>query len=267
MAKTKYRELMRFIRRAWEAESAKKEDFGATIVNVGPGWPQASPEIIAGIVNKEIGSVAKSRRQLKWRLKSIRYPYIHLKPPSKSSDTFLRRVRKERILDVITTPPVLWNIRRVWFNDLYRKRETKNRERGVSQFGYPLMFHNKVMHAIWRHRKSIEKLAKGASIPKDWLAEYLAATQKQILKEARNYYPQFLGGFRTVSQISLTSVEVDVRLELFHALEDALKKKGIVNHSLCHQLTALICTPSNLIRQRRLIPTPQNILENVRDEK
>jgi hypothetical protein len=267
VAKKSYEELQRFILGAWHAESAERRKFSDTPPSVGPGFPHVSPEIIAGAVMSEIGSIAKSRRELIWRLKSIRYPYFPPDPiQSKASKTFYRHVRELRLLGVLTSPPILWYIRLVWFRDQYHQQETENRRRGVSQVGHPFSFHDQVMREIWRHRQRIERLARQASVQHDWLVEYLEATQKQILKEARNYYPEFLDKFKPAKQIPLHSLEVEMRVELFRALEEAFKKKNIPNHSLCYQLTALICTSHRTIKQKLLIPSPRTILTNVRDE-
>jgi len=134
--------------------------------SIGPGWPHLEgARIFSAKVSKELGSLAESRKQLKFRLEKFLYPYPYGNTIGK---TFYQHLHEAGLLDVILNPPVLWEIRRLWWFQRYYEEESMARKNKKSEYGYPLEFHRKLMFECSSHLQRIESLVTGKQVRKDW---------------------------------------------------------------------------------------------------
>ncbi len=264
MLKKHYEQMRRFILEALRAAEAGRARLQDDVPSLGPPWPYVAHDLIGPRVTAELSDPDKSRRQLVWRLKRLEYPYPER---NKRHRTFYRLLRERGLLDLLLNPPLLWEIRMAWFTRLTDEQEQRLRKEKESQHGHPLEFHRKLMLEIAGHLRRLLQMCKREHVPSSWLTEYSAAIQKQLLREASIYYPQLLRWFKPASQIRPISLAVDVRVDLFHALDAALRTRNVESHKLAYQLTALISSPSSCIRNHKLDPDPEEVRRNVRDRE
>jgi hypothetical protein len=255
-----------FIAEALEERKKERKAWPAGVVPlIGPGWPHLEgTNILGSKVSKELGSPAKSKKQLIWRLKEFHYPYPE---GNKSGNSFYQHVQNLGLLDLILNPPMLWHVRRIWWFGRYYEEEATAKLAKKSEHGYPFEFHRKLMFECSSHLHRIQELLKRNEASKEWIGEYRKAILKQLLHEAAIYYPELLPKPKPALQIRLHSFEVGGRLELFDAIEAVLARMGIKNHKLALQLTALFCSSPRQILAHRLDPSPEILRRNVRDRK
>ena len=259
----RFAELRRQIREAVKASENNRPALppGAP-PNIGLGWPHVGEELIASKASRNLSTPEKSQARLIARLKTFQYPYPE---GNQRHKTFHRHVREEGLLDLLLHPPLLWDIRRAWFFHRYHAIGTRLHQERKSQHGHRLSFHREMMLEISAHLTRILRLARQGQVPRSWFAEYYGAVQKELLREASIVYPELLRWLKPATQIRPHSLEVDLQVDLFHAIEAAFRKRNVVNHKLAYQLAALICSPSNCIKTHRLDPSPETVRRNVRD--
>jgi hypothetical protein len=219
----------------------------------GPPWPYVTGDKIAERVGRELSTVEKSRKQLVWRLKRIRYPYGTTARVQKS---FYVHVRALDLLDFLLSEPFLDNVYNAWFCRRYYELEKTLFDQKKSQYGYPRDFHRDIMRELSKHWGRIVKIAGKHGVPMGEFAEYLKANQKQLLVQASVCYPELLWRFKRASRITPRSFAVDTRLDIFDAIQKEFTRRKIENDELAYQLTALACSGTSSIVKRLLDPTP-----------
>lgn len=94
-------------------ESQQKTLPPGLVPSVWPAWPYVDgSNILGSMVSREIGQPEKSQEELKWRLKQVRYPFPE---GNKSGKTFYQHIQSLGLLDLLLNPPLLWEIRQVWW--------------------------------------------------------------------------------------------------------------------------------------------------------
>ena len=93
---------------------------------------------IAERVDREYSTVEKSRKQLLWRLKRIRYPYG---TTARIQKTFYVYVRASDLLDFLLSEPFLDKVYIAWYCRRYYELEKTVFDQKKSQYGYPWEFH------------------------------------------------------------------------------------------------------------------------------
>ena len=128
----------------------------------GPPWPYIIGDRIAARVSREQGPLSTSQAQLVRRLRAFRYPYVATHPyavSNRKGKTFFAHVQSLGLLQFLLNPPFLWEVRRVWFFRRHYDLEMELRRKRLSQYGYPVSFHNEMMLAISTHLNKISKIA------------------------------------------------------------------------------------------------------------
>ena len=249
--------------RTWLKERDKHEG-PADPVREGPPWPYVTGDKIAERVNREQGTLEKSRKQLAWRLKRIRYPYGTRATVKKS---FYTHVKALGLLNFLLSESFLCKVRAAWFFRSHHELEKEYFQRRKSQYGYPREFHRDIMRELSKHWGQIVKIAGKHGVPIAQFAEYLPAIQKQLVVQASVCYPELLWRFRRASRITPHSLAVEMRLEIFDAIQVELEKRKIRNDELSYQLTALLCSGRSSIARRLLDATPDVVRLSVTNRK
>lgn len=262
-------------------EKARKQENRpiATPPTAWPPWPYVDlPLETTAKVSEEIGSPSKSKKEIDWRLKQIEYPFPE---GNRNHKTFYQHVESLGLLGALRIPPLLSQIRNVWWFQRDYAAELELWRRGESPYGLPLEFHRKAMFECAAHLHRLDTLAleykihqkrwsRSANRPRgQWFDEYRKATLNEILREAAVYYPQLLwpGQPKPARQIHPVSLEVDMRLELYKALVAEFARRKQPNRKLAIQLTALFCSSAQDIRDHKLVPTPEDVRKNVSDRR
>jgi hypothetical protein len=237
---------------------------------VWPAWPYLEGSNVLGSkVTKELGSPEQSKREVEWRLKRLPYPYP---AGNKKNRTFHKHLQSLGVLDLILSPLVLWEIRRVWWFQRFYGHEVSARRERRSDYGYGVEFHRKLMFECSSHLHRIEALMKKYAVRGKWIEVYRKAILTELLREAAICYPQLLR-WRTLRwpkpalQIRPRSFAVDMQLTLYDEIETAFARRKIIKHKLARQLTALVCSTHEDISKWKLNPTPEQIRSNIRDRK
>jgi hypothetical protein len=272
MAAARHGKLKRFVSEALEAwlKERDKHIGPADPVREGPPWPYVSGDMIADRVSRELSTPEKSRKQLAWRLKRFRYPYvIHhpFGPPIRTTKSFYRHVKDLGLLDFLLKPPFLWEVRRAWFSRRHHELEKLLHDEAKSQHGYPLKYHRKMMLGILSHLTRISTLASEHGVPRKWFANYYAASLEHLLAEASVCYPELLRWYKPSSRIRRYPLGVDTQLDIFNAITAEFRMRHKPNSKLAHQLTALICSPQSCIANRELNPRPDTVRTNLRQRR
>ena len=229
-----------------------------------PPWPYVSEDKIVPRVRRELSTIAKSRRQLVRRLQRIRYPY---QSTAKIRHSFYSHVKRFRLLTFLRSSEFLYKVRMAWSFHRQYELEKDLFDRKQSQDGYPLVFHRDILREISRHLDRIVKIAGKHGVPKEQFAKYQKSIQDQLRVEVAVCYPELQRWFKTASRIRPHSSAVEMRLEIFDAIQAELAKRSIHNDELAYQLTALICSGRSSIEKRLLDPTPDAVRLSVNDRK
>jgi len=255
----------------FEEEHDQQREAFSDISWVQPGFPYplTHEDPICARISAEISDQEKSKRELLWRLKRISYPYPST---NKSRRTFYRHLQSLGVLDLLLNPPLLYEIRRTRFFLLTYAEERKLHSERKSPHGYPLPFHRQTLWELARHMKRISRIAESHRVPREWFRNYVAELRTQLLREASIYFPELLawfqlGQFRRATRIRPRPMKREIQVELYRGIEVALSTRGIKNHTLARQLTALICSPVDSIQKHKLEPTPDAVRSSVRQSK
>ncbi len=267
MAAARLGELKQFVSEALWTELAERDKHvgPAGPVREGPPWPYVSGDKIAA--QKSRGNylrLLRSRKQFVRRLQRIRYPY---QSTAKTRRSFYSHVRGFGLLTFLRSTEFLYKVRRAWFFHRHYELEKDLFDRKQSQDGYPLVFHRDIMREISKHWDRIVTIAGKHGVPKEQFAEHKKAIQKQLLVEASVCCPELQRWFKRASRIRPHSCAVEMRLEIFDAIQAELAKRKMKNDELAYQLTALICSGRSSIRERLLDPTPDVVRLSVKNRK
>jgi hypothetical protein len=172
--------------RAWLKERDNHVD-PADPVREGPPWPGVAGDKIAARVNQELSTSDKTRKQLIYRLKRIRYPYATTTRVKKS---FYIHLKGLGLLTFLLGKPFLDKVRSAWFFRRYYELEKELFRQRKSQYGCPREFHRDIMRELSKHWGRIVKIAGRHGVPTDQFAEYLLAIQKQLVVQAPVCYPE-----------------------------------------------------------------------------
>jgi hypothetical protein len=254
--------LQELIHEALDASMAERqgfqERFAEAPVAVGLGYPHPHTRVDL-FAPKEVDSLAHTKRMLIERLKKFQYPYPD---GNKAHKTFYLHLKDKGLLDVLLNLPLIFEIQSEWFFRRYYERERKSFDRGESQHGYPLAFHREMMYDLADHLDRIDQVSRSHHVPNDWFAPYRKVVQQHLLREASIYYPELLRDFTEASKIRPRHHKGEREADLFRAIESAFAQKGIVNHKLAQQLTALICSAPDCTSTGKLNPSPETIRRN-----
>jgi hypothetical protein len=193
------------------------------------------------------------------RLKRFQYPYPQ---GNKSRKTFYRHLKDAGLLDVLLNLPLIFEIQSEWFFRRYYDLERKSFDRHQSQHGHPMAFHREMMHDLADHLDRVSEIPRSHRVPKTWFIPYRKVVQQQLLREASICYPELLRDFTQAADIRPRQRKGEREASLFQAIESAFAEKGTINHKLAQQLTALICSPPDCIRNGKLDPSPETIRRN-----
>jgi hypothetical protein len=218
--------------------------------------PHTRVDLLAG---KALVSTEKAKRSLIDRLKRFQYPYPQ---GNKARKTFYRHLKDNGLFDVLLSLPLIFEVQGEWFSRRYYDRERKSFERRQSHHGYPLAFHEEMMYELAEHLDSISEVPRRYRVPKSWFATYRKVIQQQLLREASICHPELLRDFTHAADIRPRQRKGEREANLFGAIERAFAERGVVNHKLAQQLTALICSPPDCIRTHKLDPSPETIRRN-----
>lgn len=241
------------------------EDVGfVTLSKPGPPWPRIEHEILPK-PPKELSSPTESTKEINLRLRKFLYPYPQ---GNKRGKTFHQHVKSLGLLNLITKPPLLWDIRFVWFDRVLSKHQRELKTKKLSQNKYPLRFHRDVMLRVFQHRKDIAKLSRDHGVDdREWFSQYYEALDQEIFREATKYYPEMRRWFIPAQQLSVRSLWVSTQLYLYEAIVKAFESKNIQNNFLAYQLTALFCSSRECIHAGKLDPDPERVRKYERDER
>jgi hypothetical protein len=114
-----------------------------------------------------------------------------------------RRVFSER------PPPLLGDIRRVWWFQRYYSGEMDLLTQRKSKYGFPLEFHRKAIFECSAHWHRLQKLSKENAVPEEWFEGCREAVLEELLREAAIYYPKLLERYSPALQIRPHSFAVD----------------------------------------------------------
>jgi hypothetical protein len=250
--KTRLQEL---IGEALEIAKAQREDLSRRIPEVAyewPPWPFWDWDPLGAAVSKEVGTTGQSVSDIVWRLKRFHYPY---ELGAKNPKTFYQYAQSNGVLNLLTSAPLLSDIRRFWWAQLYDSYQAKLGKK--SPYGYPLAFHRDLLFQLSNHLNHIERLAAKHHVPAAWFKEYRSATLKQLLREAAIYYPEVQFRLVPANQLRTPLRKIEAQVALFHTLHTALKQKGFDSRKFCYQLTAVLCSPREHIKKNNeLSPHP-----------
>jgi hypothetical protein len=266
MAAVQLGNLKQFVSEALWTELAERDKHlkSSGPVRLGPPWPYVSGDKISARVSRELSTIAKSRRQLVRRLQRIRYPY---QSTAKISHSFYFQVKKFRLLTFLRSREFLYRVRRAWFFRRHYELEKDLFDQRKSQDGYPLIFHRDILREISKHWDRIVKITGKYGGPTEQFAKYQKAIQEQLLVEASACYPELQRWFKRASRIGPRSCAVEIRCEIYDAIQAELARRSIGNDELACQLTALICSGTSSIENHRLAPTPDSVRLSVKNRK
>jgi len=237
--------------------------------HVWPAWPYWNYGTVSAAVSKELGGPEETVSEIVWRLKRFRYPYHGEK--GKRPKTFYQRAEILGILDALLRPPLLWDIRSLWWFQKYNSCELELKQRKKSEYGLPMAFHRQLLFQLSAHLSELEKIAGKHERKKDketkaWFErfyEYRRATLKQILSEAAIVYPQVQDRLTPAAQLKAKAEKLDAEVALFLKLDSMFKGQGLKSHKFAYHLTSLFCTPRKTVSQHQLRPTPETIRRNI----
>jgi len=210
----------------------------------------------------EIGSLAKTNRELVARLKHFPYPYPD---GNKKGNTFYSHLKKLGLLALLLSPPLLWDIRMVWFFRRHARLEKSLKAKKLSEFGFPLDFHRKMAIELFDHLERITQLAEQHEVPDmEWFAEYYAAIQAQFLREGAAYYPELRRSLKPFHRLRTYEFSADNQVMMYDALHRAFSGRNLTKTKLAQQLTALICSRPDCIETGKLDPSPDSVRKNVK---
>jgi hypothetical protein len=243
---------------------------------VWPAWPYLSDGTLPETIGKELGNSDKSVREIRWRLKQFRYPY--LASNAKKPKTLYEHAKSAGILEELLTPPLLFDIRVFWRYQRYDFYQKKLRIENKSEYGQPMALHDDLMCQLSTHLEEIDGLvakASGTKRPdaKAWLDgfnKYRNALLKQLLVEAAIVYPQVQRHLKPAKQIHREREKIRAQVSLFEKFNAVIKQKslkGLERHRFAYHLVALICTPRDTIKKHRLRPTPVTVRKNIENSK
>jgi hypothetical protein len=227
-------------------------------VELGVPWPY----VLDYPVSKPLDDPEKSKREILRRLKSFLYPYPE---GNKSHKTFYRHLKSLELLNSLVTTPLLWNIRMVWSFQQIHGLELNLKRQKLSAHNFPLAFHREKLHLLFDHTKRIDSLEKKFEVSdQEWLGDYVAAVKGQLLKEGASYYPKFRLAFEPSHKLPVFS-NVDNHVELYFALLNSFTASGRKSKKLARQVTAILCSRPECIRDKKLDLTPERIRKDVGD--
>jgi len=270
--------LQAYINEALQIEREEREGFAKRFPGVAPSWPPwpyLTDDPLASVVSKELSAKA-TLKDLRWRLRQFQYPY----PASNAQKptTFYSHSKAVDILEDVLTPPLLDDIRRFWWSQCYEAHQKRFRDQKKSHHGHPLSFHSELMYQLSGHLAEMDKLVKRYSLrkrvkSKGWFVrfyEYRRVALRRLLSEAAIVYPQIQETLKPASQIRTKEPKIEQQAWLFEKFDAAIKRrsaKGRERHLFAYNLTALICTPREIVLRHRLCPTPVTVRKNIQDSK
>lgn len=232
-------------------------------VSLGIPWPYVTHDLVADRVSKELASPERTRNQLIYRLKRFLYPYPE---GNRKKRTFYTHVRSLGLLEPLVAPLLLWDIQMAWFLQRHYEIERDLQRKQLSQLGFPLDFHKRMLHLLFAHLQRTTALAQQHHVPvQEWLREYHSEINKQLLLEAGQYFPQLRLWAKPADKLRVYSHAVGTQVEVYCAISAIFKKRKLKNNKLACQLTALICSSSARIRGGQLDPNPERVRKYVRD--
>jgi hypothetical protein len=254
------------LREALEIERVRREELSRRFPEVPfawPPWPHLEGDSLSVECSKELGSEEDSISDIQWRLQEFYYPY-ELGP--KNSKSFYEWAKSRGVLNVLISPPLLWEIRRFWWNQLHDSRLAKLGKKSI--YGYPLAFHRGILHQLVVHLDHIEKFATKYHVPLEWLGKYRAAVLEQLLHEGAIYYPEAQFHLVPANQLPTPLRKIKAQIVLFNKLYLVLKENGLDSRKFAYQLTALFCSSREHIKKHHeLVPTPLAVRRNVETYK
>jgi hypothetical protein len=225
-------------------------------------WPYSSGNDIAYEINQQLGPPEQSQQDLVARLSDIEYPYP---VGNKKHSTFYDHLKKQDILRFVIEPPFLWKVRMVWWWRKAYEIDVELKKRGMAKSRLPVKLHRSMMNLIFAHHSRVEELCETYGvIRQQWTAEYLAALNRQFLREAVYVYPE--AGKRLVPALQLHDHRPGStpQLEIYRSIIDIQKRCGKKrNKTLARQLTALICSSAESIREHNLEPNPEAVRQSL----
>jgi hypothetical protein len=225
-------------------------------------WPYTGGTGVAAEVNRLLGSPEQSREELLARLNAFDYPYPG---PNKKHKTFYDHLKTQGMLQVVIQPPFLWKVRMVWWWRIAFETELELKKSALSKCRMRLRFHKQMMNLISEHHSRVSALGKTHGIVgQPWIVEYLAALDRQFLKEAENVYPDANRRLVPASQLSIYPFGSAPQVEIYRAILDGQKRcEKKRNKKFACQLTALICSSADSIREKKLEPNPAAVRQNI----
>ena len=205
----------------------------------------------------------KTKREIVWRLKNFHYPYPE---GNKAHKTFYKHIKSLGLLNLLLTPPLLWSIRSVWFDQQSHKLESKWKSERHSVHNLPIAYHRALLHLLFDHIRRIDRVGEKFEVSnQEWLRDYYVALQKQLLREGASYYPQFRRTFKPSHRLRVWSHEVENQLELYFALLESFGSVRPKSKKLARQVTAVLCSGPECIRNKTLNPDPERVRKYIGD--
>lgn len=268
MRRPRLTEIQSYISHLFESASLEQKstfDSSDLVISSDPAvfWPHASRDLLVPLAVAELGSAEKSKREIIDRFSRIRYPFPE---GTKSGKTVLDHLKSSKLVDVLLTPPMLWQIRMVWQFQRYFELQRELRNKKHSQHGVPLDFHREMLFLLSDHMERIATLAEEYSVPDQvWFREYYSAIQSQLLREGASYYPEFRKWFKPAHKLTLRSHAVSNCLDLYFSVVKTFRAHDEKSRKLARHVTAVICSPAHLVRAEKLKPDPETVRKYVKD--
>jgi hypothetical protein len=254
--------LIDHISAAFEQEKRKRQILAARfseviIPQINTNFHDLTPMVRD--VAKKLGSLGKSKAEIRWRLKHFSYPY---ELGGNNNLSFYEFARRHRVLGLLSTGDLLWNTRRFWtfraYDEYYRTLGSKAPD------GQSLEFHKTLLHELANHLDRVETVSQAYRVPGPVLEGYRSVVLKQLLREAVAYYPELPMRYIPANKLTTPLRRIEAQYELFSALHGGFRAANFDSRKFAYQLTALIVTPRDHIRNHNeLRPTPVTVRRNV----
>lgn len=166
---------------------------------------------------------------------------------STSDVTLYEHLRSLGLLKAVLSGPV---IEKIQFSLEVFEIEEQLRlleSRRQSFRNFPAEFHRAVLRAIYDNILKLHSLADRYAVKSDWFNEYISASHKQMIEEARALFPLYNSGERRLSTETSTKSEDALIPSVYFDLQDALESAGLDRgrKELSIQLTSAFCQRSS----------------------
>jgi hypothetical protein len=203
-------------------------------------------------IQRSIPTEAQIRERLVKAIKKIPYPFPPGRKPYRSTYDFLV-IRT--LVDLITAPDLINSL--CTSQAMYDMHQCELRLRKRNSRGYTMEFHESLLELMMKHIKDIQDLVSKTGVDEKWAREALDGSFAQLHKDLRVRFPFYpWTDDAEFSPMSFSGFILRVHAifsEHFKAHTNTRVRR------LSAHLTAIFCTPSDLLREGKLEPNPEAI--------